>query len=123
MLDALTTAEIQALRLRLHDFANRQSDRTVQVHCHALDLNLARIVASQDDQVLSELAMSVEQLAEAVQRARPADPGADKAAIASSAFSSDAHPDPVPVAVEPYSRRLQWFAVDLQSIIPPSLAL
>ena len=77
----------------------------------------------QDDQVLRELEMSVEQLAEAVQRARPADPGADKAAIASSAFSSDAHPDPIPVAVEPYSPRLQWFTVDLQSLIPPSLAL
>jgi hypothetical protein len=122
MLDAFTTAELQVLRVRLQDFGSRQSDRTVQGRCHALDLSLARMVACQDDQVLRELAMSVEQLTVALQ-SRRLDRGAHEAAMASSAFLSDARPDPVPVAVEPHGPRLQWFAVDLERVIPPSLAL
>ena len=73
MLDALTTAEVQALRLSLHDFASRQSDQVVQICCCAVDLDLARILGRQDDQMVRELAASVERLAKAVQTARTAD--------------------------------------------------
>ena len=44
MVDALTIAEVQALRLKLHDFASRQSDQVVKICCSAVDLDLARIV-------------------------------------------------------------------------------
>ena len=74
-LDALTTAEVQALRLQLHDFASRQSDQVVKICCSAVDLDLARIVGRQDEQTLRELAASVEQLAKAVQTARTAGQG------------------------------------------------
>jgi hypothetical protein len=50
MLDALTTAEVQALRLKLHDFASRHNDQVVKICCSAVDLDLARIVGRQDDQ-------------------------------------------------------------------------
>jgi hypothetical protein len=96
MLDAFTTAELQVLRVRLQDFGSRQSDRTVQGRCHALDLSLARMVACQDDQVLRELAMSVEQLTVALQ-SRRLDRGAHEAAMASSAFLSDARPTLFPL--------------------------
>jgi hypothetical protein len=76
MLDALTTAEVQALRLQLHDFASRQSDQVVKICCSAVDLDLARIGGRQDEQTLRELAASVEQLAKAVQTARTAGQGA-----------------------------------------------
>jgi hypothetical protein len=66
MLDALTMAEVQALRLQLRDFASRQSDQIVKICCSAVDLDLVRIVGRQDDQTLRELAASVEQLAKAV---------------------------------------------------------
>ena len=77
MLDALTTAEVQALRLSLHDFASRQSDQIVQICCCAVDLDLARILGRQDDQMVRELAASVERLAKAVQTARTADQAED----------------------------------------------
>jgi hypothetical protein len=73
MLDALTIAEVQALRLMLHDFADRQSDQVVKICCCAVDLDLARIVGRQDNRTLGELAASVEQLAKAVQSTRFAD--------------------------------------------------
>jgi hypothetical protein len=73
MLDALTIAEVQALRLMLHDFADRQSDQVVKICCCAVDLDLARIVGRQDNRTLGELAASVEQLAKAVQNTRVAD--------------------------------------------------
>ena len=76
MLDVLTTAEVQALRLQLHDFASRQSDQVVKICCSAVDLDLARIVGRQDEQTLRELAASVKQLAKAVQTARTAGQGA-----------------------------------------------
>jgi hypothetical protein len=41
MLDPLTTAEIQALRLKLQLFASRQSDATVRSQCLAVDTKLA----------------------------------------------------------------------------------
>jgi hypothetical protein len=92
MLDALSTAEVQALRLQLRDFASRQTDQIVKICCSAVDLDLARIVGRQDDQTLCELAASVEQLAKAVQTARTADP-------------------------VPFERsRVRWFGVDLQNV-------
>jgi hypothetical protein len=73
MLDALTIAEVQALRLMLHDFADRQSDQVVKICCCAVDLDLARIVGRQDNRTLGELAASVQQLAKAVQSTRVGD--------------------------------------------------
>jgi len=98
MLDALTIAEVQALRMSLHDFASRQSDQVVKICCCAVDLDLARIVGRQDDQTLRELAASVEQLAKAVQTARTADQGAD---------STPASRDPLP---------FEWFSLDPQNV-------
>jgi hypothetical protein len=40
MLDPLTTAEIKALRLKLHHFSSQQYDPAVQFHCLAVDSNL-----------------------------------------------------------------------------------
>ena len=77
MLDARSVAEVLELRLSLHDFASRQSDQVVQICCCAVDLDLARILGRQDDQMVRELAASVEQLAKAVQTARTADQGED----------------------------------------------
>jgi hypothetical protein len=75
MLDARSVAEVLELRVTLQGFASRQSDQGVQICCRAVDLDLARILARQDDQMLRELAASVEQLAKAVQTARTADQG------------------------------------------------
>ena len=44
MLDPLTTAEIQALRLKLQLFASRQSDATVRSQCLAVDTKLAELL-------------------------------------------------------------------------------
>jgi len=103
MLDALTIAEVQALRMSLHDFASRQSDQVVKICCCAVDLDLARIVGRQDDQTLRELAASVEQLAKAVQTARTADQGAD---------STPASRDPLPFE----RSRIRWFSLDPQNV-------
>ena len=103
MLDALTTAEVQALRLQLHDFASRQSDQVVKICCSAVDLDLARIVGRQDEQTLRELAASVEQLAKAVQTARTAGQGAT---------SLPNGRDPIPFE----RSRVRWFGVDLQNV-------
>ena len=107
MLDALTTAEVQALRLSLHDFASRQSDQIVQICCCAVDLDLARILGRQDDQMVRELAASVEQLAKAVQTARTADQAED---------SGPGPRDPVPFE----QSRVRWFSVDLPNLVRPS---
>ena len=40
MLNALSTAEIQALRLNLQLFASRQTDQTVRSQCLAVDTRL-----------------------------------------------------------------------------------
>ena len=66
MLDALTTAEIQALRLELYHFANRQSDPTVQSCCFAVASMLGEAVERDDPIVREVLANSVQQLEEAV---------------------------------------------------------
>jgi hypothetical protein len=106
MLDALTTAEVQALRVSLNDFASRQSDQVVKICCCAVDLDLARILRRQDDRLLLELAASVERLANAVQIARTADQGED---------STPGPRDPVPFE----QSRVQWFSVDLQNLSRP----
>ena len=103
MLDALTTAEVQALRLKLHDFVGRQSDQVVKICCSAVDLDLARIVGRQDDQTLRELAASVEQLTKAVQTARSADQGGDFTLVPR---------DPGPFE----GSRIRWFGFDPQNI-------
>ena len=74
MLDALTTAEIQALRLELYHFANRQSEPTVQSCCLAVASMLGEAVERDDPIVREVLANSVEQLEEAVRGTRRADP-------------------------------------------------
>ena len=103
MLDEPKTAEVQTLRLSLHDFASRQSDRVVKICCSAVDLDLARIVGRQDDQTLRELAASVERLAKAVQSSRAADQGEN---------FTPGPPDPVPFE----RSRVRWLGVDLQKV-------
>jgi hypothetical protein len=71
MLDPLTTAEIQALRLQLHHFGSQHHDPAVQFHCLAVDSNLEEALDGRDDQMLREgLASSVAQLDEALSNAR-----------------------------------------------------
>jgi hypothetical protein len=111
MLDAFTTADVQALRLSLHDFASRQSDQVVQICCCAVDLDLARILGRQDDQMVRELAASVERLAKAVQTARTADQGEDP---------TQSPRDPVPFEQSHEQSRVRWFSVDLQNFSRPT---
>jgi hypothetical protein len=59
MLDALITTEIQALRLELCQFANRQSDQNVQSRCHAIVAMLGKAVERDDPAVRADLANSV----------------------------------------------------------------
>ena len=66
MLDALSTVEIQALRLKLQLFASRQTDQTVRLQCHAVDTRLAEILEGDDPILRQILANSVEQLEEAL---------------------------------------------------------
>jgi hypothetical protein len=117
MLDALTTVEIQALRLKLHDFASQQNDRALQIHCVAVDSNLARALDCQDNQTLRELAKSVEQFDKAVRNGRPRNLGIEEVDN-NVARLFDARPDTAPVIVEPplYGPRVQWLAFDLQSV-------
>ena len=72
MLDALTTAEIHALRLKLYHFANRQSDPTVQSRCLTVGSMLGKAVERDDPTVREDLAKSVEQLEEALRGTRRA---------------------------------------------------
>ena len=70
MLDPLTTAEIQALRLKLHHLSSQQHDPAVQFHCVAVHSNLAQALEGRDDPMLREvLASSVEQLEKALRGA------------------------------------------------------
>ena len=66
MLDPLTAAEIQSLRLKLQLFASRQTDQTVRLQCHAVDTRLAEILEGDDPILRQILANSVEQLEEAL---------------------------------------------------------
>ena len=69
MLDPLTTAEIQALRLKLQLFASRQTDATVRSQCVAVDTRLAEVLEGDDPILRQVLANSVDQLEEALRRA------------------------------------------------------
>jgi hypothetical protein len=64
-MDALTAAEIQALRLQLYHFANRQNDQ-VRYHCLAVVSMLGEAVERDDPAVRAQLANSVAQLEEAL---------------------------------------------------------
>ena len=66
MLDPLTAAEIQALRLKLQLFASRQTDATVRSQCLAVDTRLAEVLEGDDPILRQILANSVEQLEEAL---------------------------------------------------------
>ena len=66
MLDPLTTAEIQTLRLKLQLFASRQTDATVRSQCLAVDTKLAEVLEGDDPILRKILANSVEQLEEAL---------------------------------------------------------
>ena len=66
MLDALTTAEIQALRLELYHFANRQTDSIVQSRCLTVVSMLGEAVERDDPIIRADLAKSVELLEEAL---------------------------------------------------------
>jgi hypothetical protein len=66
MLDPLTTAEIQALRLKLQLFSSRHSDAAVRSQCLAVDTKLAEILEGDDLILRQVLANSVEQLEEAL---------------------------------------------------------
>ena len=66
MLDALTTTEIQALRLQLYHFANRQSSPIVRSRCLTVVALLGEAVERDDPKVRTDLANSVVQLEEAV---------------------------------------------------------
>ena len=69
MLDPLTTAEIQALRLKLQLFASRQTDATVRSQCVAVDTRLAEALEGDDPILRQVLANSVDQLEEALRQA------------------------------------------------------
>jgi hypothetical protein len=61
MLDPLTAAEIQTVRLKLVAFANRHSDQTVRSECLAVDAKLAEVLEGDDPIRRQVLANSVEQ--------------------------------------------------------------
>ena len=62
MPDALTTAEIQALRIELHHFANRQTDPVVQSRCLTVVSMLGNAVERDDPVFRQDLANSIAQL-------------------------------------------------------------
>ena len=66
MLDPLTAAEIQTIRLKLLAFADQQSDQTVRSQCLAVDARLAEVLEGDDPILRQVLANSVEQLEEAL---------------------------------------------------------
>ena len=66
MLDPLTAAEIQTVRLKLVAFTDRQSDRTVRSQCLAVDARLAEVLEGDDPIRRQVLANCVEQLEEAI---------------------------------------------------------
>jgi hypothetical protein len=64
--------EIKAIQAELRRFQSRQSDAAVQLHCIAIETNLAGALDGQDDSSFREiLASNVERLAEAIRAARP----------------------------------------------------
>ena len=71
MLDPLTAAEIQTVRLKLVAFANRHGDQTVCSQCLAVDAKLAEVLEGDNPILRQVLANSVEQLEEALRWAAP----------------------------------------------------
>jgi hypothetical protein len=92
-------------------FASQQNDLALQIHCVAVDSNLARVLDCQDNQTLRELARSVAQLDQAVRNSRPRSLDVEEA-------DNHVAPDAAPVIAEPplYGPRVQWLAFDLQSV-------
>jgi hypothetical protein len=70
MLDLLTTAEIQALRLQLHHFGSQQQDPDVKFHCFIVETNLAEALVGDDPMLRDALVSSVAELERALGRAR-----------------------------------------------------
>ena len=66
MLDPLTAAEIQTVRLKLLAFADRQSDQTIRSECLAVDAKLAEVLEGDNPILRQVLANSVEQLEESL---------------------------------------------------------
>ena len=63
--------EIKAIQAELRRFQSQQSDAAVQLHCIAIDTNLAAALDGQNDSSFREiLASNVERLANAVRAAR-----------------------------------------------------
>ena len=59
--------EIKAIRAELRRFQSQQSDAAVQLHCIAIDTNLAGALDGQNDSSFREIvASNVERLADAV---------------------------------------------------------
>ena len=67
----IMTKEINAVRAELHRFQNQQSDAAVQLHCIAIDTNLAAALDGQNDASFREiLASNVEHLRDAIRTKR-----------------------------------------------------
>jgi hypothetical protein len=66
MLDALTTAEIQALRQQLHHFVSQQQDLDVKFHCLTVDTHLAEALEGDDPMLRDALVSSVAELEKAL---------------------------------------------------------
>jgi hypothetical protein len=63
--------EIKAIRAELRRFQSQQSDAAVQLHCIAIDTNLAAALDGQNDALFREiLASNVERLADAIRTQR-----------------------------------------------------
>jgi hypothetical protein len=66
-----TIEEIKAIQADLRRFQSQQSDAAVQLHCIAIDTNLAAALDGQTDSSFREiLASNVEHLADAIRAAR-----------------------------------------------------
>ena len=70
MLDPLTTAEIQALRLQLHHFGSQQQDPVVLFYCLEVESILAEALERDDPMLREVLASSVEQLEKTLRSGR-----------------------------------------------------
>jgi hypothetical protein len=78
MLDPHITAEIQALRVKLHDFGSQQRDPAVQFYCLAVESNLAEALERDDPMLREVLASSVHQPEKALLDVRLASPRAEE---------------------------------------------
>jgi len=66
-----TIKEIKAIQAELRRFQRQQGDAAVQLHCIAIDTNLAAALDGQTDSSFREiLASNVEHLADAIRAAR-----------------------------------------------------